>query len=88
MNMAALFIAIIGAVITLTGFGFARKFESEIISIIAKFGALTIGFFSMLALEWLFQVKEGSAAGGYWAYILIGVWALSPFFKGSGQAKR
>jgi hypothetical protein len=87
--MAALFIAIIGAVITCIGFGYAKKFKLEIISIIAKFGALAIGFLSMPALESLFQVKGvGGAAGGYWFYILFGVWVLSQIFKDPGQARR
>jgi hypothetical protein len=85
MNTSALVFAIAGAVITFVAFGFAGKFESKLMSALAKVGALIIGFLSMPALESLMNVQGASAAGGYWAYIMIGVWVLSKLFGGSDK---
>ncbi|MCL2022528.1 MAG: hypothetical protein FWG81_10830 [Betaproteobacteria bacterium] len=80
--MAFIF-AIFATIVTLIGFSFARKIESNIISTLTKHAALAVGFLSMPAIAHLFKIEGTQAAGGYWVYMMIGIWVLSKIFGGS-----
>lgn len=85
MNAAALIFAVLGAAITFIGFGFANKFESGFFRFFAKIAALAAGFCSMPALESMLNVKGASAAGSYWAYLMIGYWLITQGLGASGK---
>lgn len=88
MNTSALVFAIVGAVVTFIGFGFARKFDSQIVALLIKIVALGVGFASMPVLESMMKVEGASAAGAYWVYILVGAWVISKLFGGSGKLEK
>jgi len=88
MNMAAFLVALAGALVTFAGFGFARKFGSGVLSALVRMLAVVAGFFSLLAIESVLKIKDASASGGYWVYMLVGGWLISRLFKGSGPEDR
>lgn len=77
MNIPALFLALVGAAITFAGFGLAKKFTSKAVAFLVKLAALAAGFVSLPALQALLGLQDVSAAGAYWAYIMIGAWLIT-----------
>lgn len=75
-NLAALGFAAVGVVVTLIGFGFAKKTESESGSFFVKIVALLMGF-SIPALQASMNANGATgAAVTYWVLLLAGFWLI------------
>ncbi|GHU45258.1 hypothetical protein AGMMS50289_16010 [Betaproteobacteria bacterium] len=71
--------AIIGVVITFTGFGLVNKLESKFLRFLLKTISLVVGFVVVVTLQVLLYEEGPMESLRYFVYMMIGYWL---FFGG------